>query len=63
MNSAAYSVGSSLGFVLAAQLAALAPQSVSGYRNAIWLMAALIAVGFVVSMVIGGRVNVSDQKV
>ena len=49
VNSAAYGVGSSLGVVLAAQLAA------SGYQIAIWLMAGLIAVGFVASLLIAGE--------
>jgi predicted MFS family arabinose efflux permease len=52
VNSAAYAVGSSLGVALAAQLTAAVPPSASGYRDAIWLMAALIAVGFVVTMLV-----------
>jgi predicted MFS family arabinose efflux permease len=63
VNSAAYSVGASLGFVLAAQLIAVAPPSVSGYRASIWWMAGLIALGFLMSMVIGGRTDARDHKV
>ncbi|HEY4021007.1 MAG TPA: MFS transporter [Pseudonocardiaceae bacterium] len=63
VNSAAYGVGASLGVVLAAQLASVIPPSAAGYRDGIWLMAALIAVGFGVSMLISGRSDISGQKV
>jgi predicted MFS family arabinose efflux permease len=64
INSAAYGLGSSLGFVLAAQVAsAIQPVTVDGYRNAIWLAAGLIAAGFISSTLISGRNQHAGEQV
>jgi len=64
VNSAAYGVGSSLGFVVAAQLAGPAgAHSADGYRAALWMAALVIALAFGASLLITGRPDAPGERI
>ncbi|GHF65536.1 MFS transporter [Streptomyces mashuensis] len=66
VNSAAYGIGSSLGFLMASRLAgssdAAGAASADGFRAAVWTAAAVIALAFAASLLIRGRAG-DEEKV
>lgn len=63
LNSAAYGVGSSLGLVLAGQLLASDGNGHAGTQHAMWMVAGLIAVGFLTSLLIADRTGTRGGRI
>ncbi|MFC5723806.1 MFS transporter [Streptomyces gamaensis] len=61
VNSAAYGIGSSLGFLLTSRLAG--PDAATGFRAALWLVTGVIALALVTSLLIEGRSGRPEERI